>query len=231
MPDDWGHGGSDWCAYDGTLETVEPRVARPDTISHMILCTPANNYGVTIGSNPMLDPAHESGTVWKYDTEEVAEAQYPDDTWLSYWYDGSDVVVVATPDRELTTRIVDSVTRFEGLDPNGCPQTLGEAEAMTSTDRALMLCRYGEEDLLAASGSWTGDEADARWATLEAAPLASADPSCNEGIATSRIAILDADGYRASAVSDGCRRGIGIDFSGATREVTDQARQVLASIG
>ncbi|RYC12540.1 hypothetical protein [Nocardioides zhouii] len=230
VPEDWGHGGSDWCANGGTLGD-EPRVGRPDTVVFSILCSPGNGYGATIASSATFDPAYASGEVWRYDTEGVVNAQYPDDTWLSYWYDGSDVVTVATPDRALTQRIVDSVTRFEGLDPYGCPPTLGEAEALTSAERPLTLCRYSAEDLLSASGSWTGDAAASRWATLAEAPLADPRSACADQAFTSRIAILDADGYRATAVADGCREGLGIYFSGVVRQVTEAARQVLTSIG
>ena len=230
VPEDWGHGGSDWCANGGTLAD-DPRVGRPDTLVFSILCSPANGYGATIAPSATFDPAYASGEVWRYDTEGVVNAQYPDDTWLSYWYDGSDVVTVATPDRALTQRIVGSVTRFEGLDPNGCPPTLGEAEALTSAERPLTLCRYSAEDLLSASGSWTGDAATSRWATLAEAPVADRAGSCDDRALTSRIAVLDADGYRATAVIDGCREGLGIYFSGAVRQVTEDARQVLTSIG
>ena len=231
VPDDWGHGGSDWCVGGATLAEAGPRVARPDTITFRILCSPPNGYGVTIASAASFDPAYASGEVWRYDTEGVVNAQYPDDTWLSYWYDGSDVVTVATPDRELTRRIVGSVTRFEGLDPNGCPPTLGEAEALTSSERPLTLCRYSAEDLLSASGSWTGDAAQTRWETLDQAPVAPDAGACVDGSPTSRIAIVASDGYRATAVLDGCKEGMAIYFAGLTRQVTQQARDILTSIG
>ena len=231
VPDDWGHGGSDWCVGGATLADAGPRVARPDTMTSRILCSPPNGYGVTISSSATFDPAYASGDVWRYDTEGVVNAQYPDDTWLSYWYDGSDVVTVATPDRALTQRIVGSVTRFAGLDPNGCPPSLGEAEALTSAERPLVLCRYSAEGLLSATGSWTGDAAASRWATLAEAPVVDREGSCSDTALTSRIAILDIDGYRATAVADGCREGLGIYFSGVVRKVTEAGRQVLNSIG
>ena len=230
VPEDWGHGGSDWCVDGATLEEAGPRVARPDTITRMILCSPASGYGATIASAAAFDAVNPSGSVWQYSTEGVDEAMYPDGAWLGYWYDDRDVVTVATPDRDMTQRIVDSVTRFEGTDPNGCPPMLGDAEALTSTEHQLLLCRYDEQDLLAASGSWAGEDAATRWTVLEEAPVASVDPDCNEATPR-RVVILDRDGYRGTAVTDGCRKGIAMYFAGATREVTPEAFQVLASIG
>ncbi|SEC49120.1 hypothetical protein SAMN04489844_2394 [Nocardioides exalbidus] len=229
VPDDWSHGGTDWCAFDGTLGDA-PRVARPDTVAFRIGCSPTHGWGATIGVLDGEEPPYASGDVWQA-WFEGEDPDYPDGTWMGYWQDGQDTVVVATPDEALTRRIVDSVRRFVGVDPHGCPATLGDAEALTSSDSPLTLCRYDAQDLLAASGTWTGGAAASRWTTLEQAPVATLDSGCANQSLSSRIVVLDADGYRGTGVVDGCRKGLGLYFDGSTRKLTPAAHQVLASIG
>lgn len=232
VPVSWGHGGvTTWCRGAATPEEVVPDVMRPDTMVERSLCTPSVGYGVTIASAAAFDPANASGAVWQYDTAGVDEAIYPDGAWLGYWYGSADVVTVVTPDRDLTRHIVDSVTRFEGDDPNGCPPDLGEAEATKAADRPLTLCRYDEQDLLAASGGWTGEAAHDGWEALERTAVMPDAGVCADGAPTSRIAILAGDGYRGTAVLDGCREGMAIYFEDSTRQLTDAARDVLTSIG
>jgi hypothetical protein len=231
VPEEWGQGGSDWCVTGETYEQVGPRVARPDTVSFRIGCSPSNGYGVVVQSTASFDSAYGSGAVWRYQTEGVEQPWYPDDAWLGVWIGSDWALTVATPDRAVTERIVASARSFTGLDPNGCPATLGEAEALTSTEQQLTLCRYDDQDLLAASRSWIGADADAARATLDEAPDSSVDATCNDGASPRRIIVLDEQGYVATAVLDGCRRGIGIYFPDGTRKITDGTRQLLASIG
>jgi hypothetical protein len=231
VPEDWRQGGpSGWCANGGTLDDPGPGVARPDTLSFSIGCTPAQGYGVTIGSAASYDAVDPSGSVWQYDASEATQAMYPDGAWLGYWYDDRDVVVVVTDDESVTRHVVDSVRRFEGADRNGCPPTLGDAEALTSAG-PFTLCRYDGDDLLAASRSWTGEEARTAWDTLGGGFETVADTGCNAPGTVGRIAILTEEGYRGSAVVDGCMDGVAIFLPDATRKVTDAARELFASVG
>jgi hypothetical protein len=233
VPAEWRHGGTTaWCTQPGPVEESRPVVTRPDVVVPMIACTPGSGYGATISPpTTMISPAYDSGHVWRYDTEGVDEAAYPDGAWLGYWYDGTDVVTVATPERELTRRIVDSVRRYEGADPNGCPPDLSEAEATTSSVRDLTLCRYDGQDLLSASGSWSGEEADVRLEALSDGAALPESGGCTDQEPTGRIAVLGSEGYLASAVVEGCAERHGIYFSGSARRITPAARDVLSSIG
>ncbi len=232
VPDDWGHGSTTaWCTRPGPVEESRPVVARPDGVVAMIACTPGNGYGATISSPVMITPTYDSGSVWQYDTQGVDEAVYPDDAWLGYWYDESDLVTVVTPDRALTRRIVDSVRRWKGVDPNGCPLDLGSAEATTSGERELTLCRYDSEEQLSASGSWSGEEAEARLEALSDAPALPESGACTDQQPTGRIAVLGPEGYLGTAVVEGCPERQGIYFSGSARRITPGARDVLLSIG
>ena len=232
VPDDWGHGGtSAWCTQAGAVEESRPVVTRPDAVVAMIACTPANGYGATISPPTSIIPTYESGEVWQYDTEGVDEAFYPDGAWLGYWYDKADVITVVTPDRALTQRIVDSVRRYAGADPNGCPTDLAAAEAATSSVRELTLCRYDGQDQLAASGSWSGEEADAVLEALSDGPALPEPGGCTDQQPTGRIAVLGSEGYLATAIAEGCPERQGIYFSGAAKGITRDGLEVLLSIG
>ena len=232
VPAEWGHGGTTtWCTTPGPVEESRPVVTRPDAVVALIACVPANGYGATISPPTTITPAYDSGHVWQYQTEGVDEAFYPDGAWLGYWYDRTDIVTVVTPDRALTRRIVDSVRRYEGVDPNGCPPDLAEAEATTSSVRQLTLCRYDAQDRLSASGSWSGEEAEARLEALSGGPALPESGGCTDEQPTGRIAVLGSEGYLATAVVDGCTERQGIYFSGTAKRITQDAREVLTSIG
>lgn len=232
VPADWGHGGTTaWCTEPGPVEESRPVVTRPDAVVALIACVPGNGYGATISPPTTITPAYDSGHVWQYQTEGVDEAFYPDGAWLGYWYDRTDIVTVVTPDRALTRRIVDSVRRYEGADPNGCPPDLADAEATTSSVRQLTLCRYDAEDQLSASGSWSGEEAQARLEALSGGPALPESGGCTDQQPTGRIAVLGTESYLATAVVEGCAERQGIYFSGTAKRITQDAREVLTSIG
>ena len=232
VPAEWGHGGTTaWCTEPGPVEDSRPVVTRPDAVVALIACTPGNGYGATISPPTAITPAYDSGHVWQYQAEGVDEAVYPDDAWMGYWYDRSDIVTVVTPDRALTRRIVDSVRRYVGVDPNGCPTDLADAEATTSSVRQLTLCRYDVQDQLSASGSWSGEQAEARLELLSDGPVLPESAGCTDQQPTGRIAVLGTEGYLATAVVEGCAERRGIYFSGSVRRITQDAMEVLLSIG
>ena len=184
VPSDWGYGGvSGWCAGgDGDPEDVPAVVNRPDTVVTLIACTPTNGYGATVG--PLIaatfEPTHPSGHVWRYDEAVADAATYPDGTWLGLWFDDDVVVTVATPDRAETRRLVDSVHRFTGADPNDCPATLGEAEAATVTQsyETFSICRYGPDDRLEASRRLIGTESQVAQDAIFSSPRRTAVYDC-----------------------------------------------------
>lgn len=231
VPVEWGYDSTAaWCADSGTLDGAPPVITRPDTISRMILC-PTDGYGVTVGPADAYDPVHPSGHVWQYESDGVDQPTYPDGAWLGAWYDDGTVVTVATPDPDATRRIVDSVRRFTGADPNGCPARLGEAEASAGDDSndSLSICRYGPDDLLAASRRLVGpDMQEAETAILSTPVRRTAGPDCPTEPDLSRTALLENGTYIATAVTDAdCDGWNGIFMSGAEREVTEEARQAL----
>lgn len=232
VPDRWGHGGSTaWCTQSENPIDVTPTVSRPDSVTPMIACTPQHGYGVSVGSSAAYDTVHPSGQVWRYDTEGVDVAMYPDDTWLGHWYDGEEVVKVVTPDRTLAERVLASVRTVDGIDPNGCPADLGAAEAATGGSEGLSLCRYDEEDLLAASRLLTGEDAIEAMEALTSAPLLDEPARCTQPVPSGRTAVLDGGSYVATVVLDTCEGWDGVFFSGVSREITDDVRDVVTSLG
>ncbi|KRE92769.1 hypothetical protein ASG76_14955 [Nocardioides sp. Soil774] len=230
VPADWGYGGvTDWCMGSGA-PADRSGVVRPDTLAIAIACTPAQGYGVTIGSSATYDPVVESGAVWQYDTDGVDQAMYPDGAWLGVWYGADLVVTVVTPDRETTRRVVDSVHRFDGADPNGCPAMLGEAEAMKGTGGvdALSLCRYGPDDQLTASRRVVGPDLEAADTAIFSSPRKTVEVDCPTELDLSRIALLRQGAYVATAVTGAdCDGWNGLFVSGTERELTPEALRVL----
>jgi hypothetical protein len=234
VPADWGYGGiSAWCSNgDSSVAEEPPVITRPDTMVPMIMCTPGNGYGVTIGSPAAVYLVYESGHVWQYDTEGVDEAFYPDDAWLGSWYDQDTLITVVTPDRATTQRVVDSVQKIDGVDPNGCAPDLGAAEALVSDGSgSLSICRYDEQDLLTASRRLTGEEARDAEDAIFSGPIQDAifdDCPTRQG-RPPRTAILNDGAYVATVVADDpCEPGInGVFMSGAVRVVTDRVREAI----
>lgn len=231
VPDDWGHGGtSAWCVPGRSPEESTPTVGRPTDIVPMILCDPGQGYGVTIGSAAAFDPVYESGHVWQYDTEGVDSAVYPDGAWLSYWYDDTSVVTIVTPDRALTEQVLGSVHRIDGVDPNGCAPTLGEAEAGLSdgTD-STSLCRYDEGDGLDWSRRLTADEARQLGDAVQAAPMRTEASQCqSQDTIPGRTALLTGGSYTATVITDAsCKADNGVFLSGVVRELTDEIRLLV----
>ena len=232
VPDRWLHGGTTaWCTRSENPIDVTSRVSRPGTMVPAIACTPWHGYGVTVGSSAAYDTVHASGHVWKYDTEGVDQAVYPDNAWLAHWYDGEEVVTIVTPYRTLTERILSSVQEVEGVDPNGCTADLGAAEAMKGGGEGLSLCRYDEVDQLAASRRLTGDDAARALDILTSAPVRNETGRCTEPAPSGRTAVLDDGAYLATVVVDTCGGWDGVFFSGMAREVTDDVQRLVASLG
>ena len=231
VPVDWGYGGpSAWCVSQGPGQNSQPVVARPDIAVPAIACVPAIGYGVNVASAATYDAANPSGSVWQYDSDGVDQQMYPDGAWLGVWYGADLVVTVVTPDRELTRRIVDSVQRFTGADPNGCPATLGEAEAMTGRDgyASLSICRYGPDDRLTASRRLIGPDMQAAETAIYSSPRRTAAVDCPTEEDLSRIALLTEGAYVATAVTGAaCDGWNGLFMSGTERDLTPEALRVL----
>lgn len=235
VPDDWGHGGvDDWCADGTSLAEAHPGVVRPDTVVLSIGCTPATGYGVTFGPADGFDAAYASGHVWQYDAEGVDQQVYPAGAWLGVWYGAETVVTVATPDRSLTRRVVDSVRSVDGADPHGCPPDLGAAEAARRSPTAAVgvsLCRYDETDRLASSSRRLDAAAARTMAILTSAPVRTGVGRCADPVPGGRTAVLEDGAYVATVVIDTCEGWDGVFFSGVAREVTDEVRDLVLSLG
>lgn len=235
VPTGWGYGGtSGWCAGGGDLAEVSAVVTRPDTVVPSIACSPVYGYGVTVG--PLVaasfNPAHPSGDVWQYDPADTAAdvVTYPDGTWLGFWYDDDVIVTVATPDRAETRRLVDSVHRFTGADPNSCPATLGEAEAATVTEsyETFSICRYGPDDRLEASRRLIGEESQVAEDAIFSSPRKTRMVDCPPEDDLSRTALLSSGGYVATAVTGAvCEGWNGLFASGVERDLTPEALRHL----
>ncbi|RYB91237.1 hypothetical protein EUA06_07850 [Nocardioides glacieisoli] len=231
VPVDWGYGGtSGWCTVGATPDEALPLVTRPDTLTPAIACSPINGYGVTIGDGAALDPAYDSGHVWQFETEGASDPIYPDGAWLGYWYDADTVVTVVAPDRATARRLVDSVETNDGVDPNDCPATLGEAEAATTTESyaTFSICRYGPDDLLEASRRLIGRESSVAEDAIFSSPRRTADYDCPTENDLSRIALLSSGGYVATAVTEAsCPGWNGLFRSGVVQDLTPEALRQL----
>ena len=228
VPVEWGYGGvTAWCASGASLVEARPVVARPDSVSPAIACSPAHGYGVTIGSAAAFERAHESGHVWQFESEGVAEAQYPDGAWLASWYDADTVVTVIALDHATARRLVDSVQEIDGVDPNECPVRQEDAEAaVDSTSDSFSICRYDEEGVLTASRRLIGVEAvDAQTAILSA-PVQDIDHDCPDPGPLPRTVLLQGGGYVGTVVTDApCEGHNGVFLNGVVRMVNDAVRR------
>jgi hypothetical protein len=168
--------------------------------------------------------------VWQYSDDEVDQPMYPDDAWLGLWYDDDVVVTVVTPDRAETRRLVDSIERFTGADPNRCPATLGEAEAATAGAPydTFSICRYGPDDRLEASRKLIGTPAIVAQDEIFSSPRRTADYDCPTEDGLSRTALLSSGGYVATAVTGAaCPGWNGLFMSGVVRDLTPEAERHL----
>lgn len=232
VPVEWGYGGATaWCTVGETPDEALPLVSRPGSVTPAIDCSPGSGYGVTIGSAAAFDPANPSGFVWQYDTEGVDTAMYPDGAWLGLWYDTDTVVTVIAGDRATAQRLVDSVRRFEGADPNECPARLSEAEAeamWNSTSDSFSICRYDEADRLTASRRFIGvDSQDVQTAILSA-PIRRIDYDCPDPGPLPRTVLLQGGGYIGTVVTDSaCEGDNGFFMSGVVREADAGVRAAV----
>lgn len=237
VPTDWGHGASSsWCANGEEPGDVTPFVARPGTVGFSIGCNPVNGYGVTLGSSAFVDPAYASGHVWQFESDDANRPLYPEGAWMGYWYDADELVTVVTPDRGLTQQIIDSATKVDGVDPNGCPVRWVEPEARAG----VSLCRYFDDDLVA-SRLLVDEQATAAVETLISGPVrAKADrciaPEFNEmaGFHDRTIAYQGGD-MVALAFFGECEGVIVADSTRSQgnliRKVTDDVRALIDQLG
>lgn len=162
-----------WCKEGKDPAAVVPRIALPGEKTPKAACAPTSGYGVTVGSAAGFDPVHDSRYVWQYDADgRGARAGYPDNAWLSSWYDDEWVVTIVTPDPGLTSRIAQSVRRDE-VDANGCAAVYDELAVRTTKGPrgvGAALCRYSTDGELEVSRRLSYVEVDAALAALAAAP-------------------------------------------------------------
>ena len=233
VPADWGYGGATaWCTAGDTPEEALPLVTRPDSITPAIACSPASGYGVTVGPDVLLDPAYMagSGEVFQYVDDDPEQQQLPEGAWVAYATVREVAVTVVTDDESLTRRIVDSVERFIGRDPNGCPTTLGEAEAALTTDtyQSFSICHYGRDDLLTASRRLIGTESQVAEDAIFSSPRKTRMVDCPTEDDLSRTALLSSGGYVATAVTGAvCEGWNGLFASGVERDLTPEALRHL----
>lgn len=230
VPVDWGYGGvSAYCIGGKSFTEARPVITRPDTIIPMILCSPGSGYGVSIGDGAALDPAYDSGHVWQFQSEGVTEALYPDGAWLGYWYDMDTVIMVVSPDRATTARVVDSVHKIDGVDPNECPVRQEDAEAaINSTSDSFSICRYDEEGTLTASRRFVGEQSHALQNTILTAPIRKGARECRDPGPMPRTILLTGGGYVGTVVTDSpCKGDNGFFMSGVVREATDAVRRAV----
>lgn len=228
VPVKWGYGGvAAWCASDQTLAEARPVVTRPDSLSPATACSPAYGYGVTIGSAAAFDPVYDSGHVWQYDSEGVADPQYPDGAWLGYWYDADTVVTVIAPDQPSAQRLVDSAQEIEGVDPNECPVRQEDAEAaLNSTSDSFSICRYDEQGVLTASRRLIGVESGKAQNAIFSAPIQRIDYDCSATGPLPRTVLLQGGGYVGTVVTDAsCEGHNGVFTSGTVRVANDAVRR------
>ncbi|MEO5664611.1 MAG: hypothetical protein ABIR39_15155 [Nocardioides sp.] len=174
VPVEWQRGPtSAWCREGKDPAVLSPRIALPDDPAPRIACTPTSGYGLTVGPAAAFDPAYESGHVWRYDTEGIeGRAQFPDDAWVSSWYDDEWVVTVVTPDPGLTSRIALSI-RGDEVDANGCAVAYDELKVRTTPGPrgvGAALCRYSVDGQLEDSTRLTIREVDKALAAIADAP-------------------------------------------------------------
>ena len=97
--------------------------------------------------------------------------------------------------------------RIDGVDPNGCPATLGEAEAGLSdgTDATFSLCRYDEEERLTRQPAVRRHRGvHTAWGTrVQAAPMRTDAGQCgSQDVPIPTRSLLTGGGYIATVITD-----------------------------
>ena len=182
VPDDWGHGPlATWCE-DGGLPT--PRVERPGELDPTV-----------------CDPVLAPGVQFRLEGEpapEVPEGLVVDERVL----DG-DVVLVATPDADLTAQVLSTARSVERTDSNGCavqraiPRAGKNFAPVEQSSTALSVCRYATgttgPNLVQSERLSVIDSTDAREA-VAAAPTVVAPQGCLDGPGEEAVVLATADG-------------------------------------
>jgi hypothetical protein len=232
VPANWGYGTIDqWCADDDGVEgrgRLAPVVQRPYGVSTLVGCGPPRGLGIEIsvgGAAPSVDADDYVGGA------AVAQKRF-----------GAVTVTVSTRDEALTDRVLGTVRRFEGLDPNGCPAAgdpvgVGEGDGVRGPAAGLLsVCRYARPDPERAPG-WILDQSEQlsavssaqAWTALRAAPAGSgpdADPAECSGWEPEQVVALRTSAAEVAWVHvDGCSgRGVELLGDGAHRLTAEVLR-------
>jgi hypothetical protein len=181
VPPDWKAGAATaWCAKGKPPGGVVPRIDLPDQDRPETSCTPTTGYGVRVTPAAGFEPDHNLREVWRYDAVDGVDEEYPDDAWVSYWYDDDWVVTTVTPDPGLTSRITRSVRGMDA-DVNGCVPMLDESDVLEKVGGqgvGASLCRYAWDGELEDSQRLTEREAARTLAALAAAPEIAPEDGC-----------------------------------------------------
>lgn len=182
VPDDWGHGSlTGWCR-DGDDPTA--RVERPGDVG-VVDCDPALAPGVQF--RPEGQPAPE----------------VPDGLVAEERVVGGDVVLVVTPEEELTQQVLATVRAVERADSNGCavqraiPRAGKNFPALDVGSTAVSVCRYAVgvagPNLVQSERLSIIDSMDLREA-VDAAPTVVAPQGCLDGPGEEAVALSTDEG-------------------------------------
>ncbi|QIK65413.1 hypothetical protein G7072_02830 [Nocardioides sp. HDW12B] len=186
VPDGWGHGPlAGWCR-DGDLPT--PRVERPGP------------DGVGDGDED-CDPSLAPGVQLRLAGDPAPDV--PDDLAAGERTLDGRVVLVATPDADLTEQVLATVRSVERTDSAGCavqraiPRAGKNFPAVETSSVALSVCRYEVgvtgPNLVQSERLSVIDSLDAREA-VDAAPTVVAPQGCLDGPGEEAVVLTTADG-------------------------------------
>jgi hypothetical protein len=150
-------------------------VQRPEGVVEMIACIPASGYGISFFDAAVVTMLGPEGRA-----RQPGDASLPEGAWTGFaTVDGGAGVSVVAATEELAQRVLDSATKVDGVDGNGCAPEASEAPGVGAED-AVSVCRYDADGLLVQSERLTGQDASDAVAALEAAPETTYAPPCPE---------------------------------------------------
>ncbi len=182
VPDDWGHGPlAGWC-LDDDLPTPRVERARP-------------------GGGATCDPALAPGVQFRLDGDPAPDV--PDDLAVGERTLDGRVVLVATPDPDLTDQVLATARSVERTDSAGCavqraiPRAGKNFPAVEPGSVALSVCRYevgvSGPNLVQSERLSVIDSLDAR-AAVDAAPTVVAPQGCLDGPGEEAVVLATAEG-------------------------------------
>jgi hypothetical protein len=176
VPDDWGYGAlTTWCLNGD--KPGDPVVQRPEGVVEMIACMPSSGYGVSFFDASRSDHVGDPGPTQLHG---AAGASYPDGAWVGHTsVAGGAAVSVVTADEQTAQQILDSATKVDVVDTNGCPSMAPDWSGSGEPD-SMSVCRFDAGGQLVQSERLTGQDASDAVAALEAAPETTYAPPCAE---------------------------------------------------